>query len=198
MPRFFHDPIHDLRWMFSGDGNGILAHEREEIQMSQTMIVIVISAAVLIFLIWNHFKPQTIDFRMFLLPCILAVLFIGFTVQYPTLRGDSAGLVLRFLLGLAIGVLQGSLARIISRDSFIVSTGTKVGLACWLIFVPVRLWILPWFSAIAPGSHNLENSSLAGISALCIFTGFFLSKGITLFVRKARLLTAGMESMHDR
>lgn len=166
--------------------------------MSQTMIVIVISVAVLIFLIWNHFKPQTIDFRMFLLPCVFAVLFIGFTFQYPMLRGDAAGLVLRFLLGLAIGVLQGSLAKIVAGDGCIVSTGTKVGLACWLIFVPVRLWILPWFSVIAPGSHNLENSSLAGISALCIFTGFFLSKGITLLVRKERLLTAGMESTHGR
>ncbi len=160
--------------------------------MSQTVIVIVISVAVLAFLIWNHFKPQTIDFRIFLLPCILAVLFVGFTFQYPTLKGDAVGLVLRFLLGLGIGVLQGCLAKLISADGSIVSTGTKAGLACWLIFVPVRLLILPWFSVIAPGAHNLENSSLAGISALCIFAGFFLSKGITLLIRKASLLTAGV------
>lgn len=160
--------------------------------MRQTMIVIVISVAVLAFLIWNHFKPQTIDFRLFLLPCILAVLFVGFTFQYPTLKGDAVGLALRFLLGLAIGVLQGCLAKLISVDGGIVSTGTKAGLTCWLIFVPVRLLILPWFSVIVPGVHNLENSSLSGISALCIFVGFFLSKGITLLIRKASLLTAGV------
>ncbi|HEX3026900.1 MAG TPA: hypothetical protein VHR42_06700 [Clostridia bacterium] len=160
--------------------------------MNQTMIGIVISVAVIAFLIWNHFKPQNIDFRIVLVPSILAVLFVGFAFQYPTLKGDAAGLALRFLLGLAIGVLQGCLAKLVSEDGGIVSTGTKTGLACWLIFVPVRLLILPWFSVIAPGVHNLENSSLAGIAALCIFTGFFLSKGTTLLLRKARLLTAGV------
>lgn len=158
--------------------------------MNQTIIIIIVSIAVVIFLIRNHFKRQEIDFRMFIPPMVLAAIFIGFTIQYPNLKSDAAGFVLRFILGLAIGVLQGCLARIIQTDGNIVSEGTKVGLAFWLIFVPVRLFILPWFSMIAPGRHNLEEPSLLGISAICIFTGFFVSKGITLLIRKVKLVAA--------
>lgn len=157
--------------------------------MNQIFTIIIISIAVVIFLIRNHFKRQVIEFKMFIPPMILAAIFAGFIVQYPDLKSDAAGFVLRFLLGLAIGVLQGCLTRIDRADGKIVSAGTKVGLAFWLVFIPVRLFILPWFSMIAPSVHNLEEPSLLGISAISIFTGFFISKGITLLIRKVKLVT---------
>ncbi len=158
--------------------------------MSQKISIIIVSIAVVIFLIHNHFKRQKIDLKIFIAPMILVAIFIGVTIKYPNLKFDASGFLLRFLLGIAIGVLQGYLARIFTENESesVTFSGTKIGLVFWLIFVPVRLFILPWFSKIAPGLHNLEDSSLLGISAICIFTGFFLSKGITLLIRKGKLV----------
>lgn len=155
--------------------------------MNQTIIIFIISIIVAAFLVRNHFKQQEISFKMLVPGLILAFVFLCLTMKYPSFKADAAGLILRFLLGLAIGVLQGHLAKVFQADDRIVSAGTKVGLAFWLIFIPVRLWILPWFSTIASGHHNLEDPSLLGVSALFIFAGFFLSKGITLFIRKSKL-----------
>ena len=158
--------------------------------MNQTAVILIVSIVVVALLVRNHFSLQEIDLRIFIPPMVMAVVFAGFSVRYPDFKEDASGLILRFLLGLAIGVLQGCLSRVFESNGSVVSRGTKVGLAFWLIFIPVRLLILPWFSRIAPGRHNLDAPSLLGISALCLFIGFFLSKGMTLFIRKVKLEAA--------
>lgn len=152
------------------------------------VIMILIFVAIVAFFVMNHFKKQEINkniFRPFFL--FLIILIINF-VMVPSLKSDLEGLIFRSFLGMMIGILQGCLAKVTFFDEKIYAVGTVIGMLFWLVFVPVRLVILPWFNIIAPGGVNLEATSYIGISALYIFTGFFFAKAITLYIRKNRII----------
>ncbi|MBV7271660.1 hypothetical protein I6U48_01870 [Clostridium sp. PL3] len=61
---------------------------------------------------------------------------------------------------------------------------TVIGMVLWLVFIPIRLFVLPWLEIIVPSKINLNIPDYIGISALYIFTGFFLAKAVTLLFRK--------------
>jgi hypothetical protein len=150
----------------------------------QHIILTIISIVAVIFFITSHFKKQIIDKKVFNPFLVFMFLLIINFIQFKRLQSQVDGLVLRFVLGNLIGILQGFLAKVTVENNEIFTQGTLLGMVFWLIFIPVRLVILPWIEVIAPGKINLNNASYLGISALYIFTGFFLAKAVTLHLRK--------------
>lgn len=150
-------------------------------------IIIIIAIVVIAFLVTNHFKEQEINIRTFTPFFIFAIIIILNYLKSTSLKTALLGLILRFILGMGIGILQGYLAKVYKVNGKVVASGTKIGLAFWLIFIPVRLFVLPWFNVIVPEKINLESASYIGISFAFVLTGFFLAKGIILYIRKNTL-----------
>lgn len=147
-----------------------------------------ISLGILAFLIYNHFSKEKLDIKAYR-PFVIFVIITGYiTYRIGTLdSGAIEGLVMRFILGGLIGILQGCLAKIYVENGRVMFNGTAVGLAFWLIFIPVRLIILPWISTVAVSSTGYGHYDLA-VSALYIFTGFFIAKPFVLFKRGRHLI----------
>lgn len=149
--------------------------------------ILFVSLGVLALLIHNHFNKEELDIKAYK-PFVI-VLAITCYITYRTGRldfGAMEGLVLKFILGGFIGTLQGFLAKLSIDNGKIMYNGTVIGLAFWLIFIPVRIIILPWISSVAVSSTGYGQYDLT-ISALYIFTGFFLIKPYILFKRGNRL-----------
>lgn len=157
----------------------------------QQIMMVLISIAVVIFFITNHFKEQKVDRRVFTPFLIFMVIGIIYFIKVKSLHSVVMSLTLRVLVGVVIGVLQGMLARLTIVNHEVFTKGTWIGMAFWLVFIPVRFLILPWFEMIAPGSINLNTGSYIGITALFIFVGFFLAKPVTLVLRKNSKLRLG-------
>lgn len=152
-----------------------------------TLEILIVSLGVLIFLIYNHFSKQELDIKAYR-PFVIFLIITGyFTYRTGAIdAGAIEGLVMRFILGGLIGILQGCLVMISVEHGRVMYKGTAVGLIFWLIFIPVRFIILPWISTIAVSNTGYGNFGLA-ISALYIFTGFFLAKSLVLFKRGSHL-----------
>lgn len=151
--------------------------------MQQIIIILVVIAAMAIF-VTNHFKKQRIDKRIFIPFIIFMAISIVNFIQFKSLHALIIGLLLRIAVGILIGILQGMLAKLTVDGQEVFTEGTVIGMAFWLIFIPVRLFVLPWLEVIAPGKINLNSQDYIGITALYIFIGFFLAKGVTLIFRK--------------
>jgi hypothetical protein len=156
--------------------------------MQQIIIILAVIAAV-VFFITNHFKKQRIDKRIFIPSVIFIIISIVNFNQYKSLHTVVIGLFLRIIVGILIGILQGYLAKLTVEGQEVFTEGTVIGMAFWLIFIPVRLFVLPWLQLIAPGGVNLNSSENLGISALYIFIGFFVAKACTLIFRKNQQLS---------
>lgn len=152
--------------------------------MQQNIIIIVISVAVGLFFITNHFKRQEITERVGLPFLVFAIILITNFLHFHSLHAQLTGLALRFVTGILIGILQGMLAEVRQEGDRIYTKGTFLGMAFWLIFLPVRLVLLPWFAVIAPGTIDLNSPAYMGITAEYILTGFFLAKAVILLLRK--------------
>ena len=150
----------------------------------QQIITVIISIAVFAFFVTNHFKKQEINGRIFIPFVIFMMVSIERYIHCRFLHSVVSGLSFRIFVGLAIGILQGMLARITIADHKAFTEGTLPGMAFWLVFIPVRVLVLPWFETIAGGEVNLNSGEYIGLTALYIFTGFFLAKAITLILRK--------------
>ena len=150
----------------------------------QQIITVIISIAVFAFFVTNHFKKQEINGRIFIPFVIFMLISIERYIHCRFLHSVATGLSFRIFVGLAIGILQGMLARITIADHKAFTEGTLLGMAFWLVFIPVRVLVLPWFETIAGGEVNLNSGEYIGLTALYIFTGFFLAKAITLILRK--------------
>lgn len=150
----------------------------------QQIITVIISIAVFAFFVTNHFKKQEINGRIFIPFVIFMLVSIERYIHCRFLHSVVTGLSFRIFVGLAIGILQGMLARITIADHKAFTEGTLPGMAFWLVFIPVRVLVLPWFETIAGGEVNLNSGEYIGLTALYIFTGFFLAKAITLILRK--------------
>ncbi|MBE5981846.1 MAG: hypothetical protein E7248_00900 [Paenibacillaceae bacterium] len=157
----------------------------------QQIITVIISIAVFAFFVTNHFKKQEINGKA-LIPFMIFML-VSFEryIHCQFLHSVVTGLFLRILVGFAIGILQGLLAKITIVDHKAFTEGTLLGMAFWLIFIPVRILVLPWFETIGHGGINLNSTQYIGLTALFIFTGFFLGKAITLILRKNAGFTRG-------
>jgi len=154
----------------------------------QQIITVIISIAVFAFFVTNHFKKQEINGKIFIPYVIFMVVSIERYFHCEFLHSAVTGLSFRVFVGLAIGILQGLLAKITIVDYKAFTEGTLLGMAFWLVFIPVRVLVLPWFETIAHGGINLNNAEYIGLTALYIFTGFFLAKAITLILRKKEVL----------
>jgi len=150
----------------------------------QRIITVIISIAVFAFFVTNHFKKQEINGRIFIPFLIFMMVSIERYIHCRFLHSVVTGLSFRIFVGLAIGILQGMLARITIADHKAFTEGTLLGMGFWLVFIPVRVLVLPWFETIAGGEVNLNSGEYIGLTALYIFTGFFLAKAITLILRK--------------
>ena len=155
----------------------------------QQIITVIISIAVFAFFVKNHFKKQEINRKVLIPFMIFMLVTIERYIHCRFLHSVVTGLFLRILVGFAIGILQGLLAKITIVDHKAFTEGTLLGMAFWLVFIPVRILVLPWFETIAHGGINLNSTQYIGLTALFIFTGFFLAKAITLILRK----NAGLE-----
>ena len=154
----------------------------------QQIITVIISIAVFAFFVTNHFKKQEINGKIFIPFVIFMLVTIERYIHCQFLHSVIIGLSLRIIVGLAIGILQGLLAKITIADQKTYTEGTLLGMAFWLVFIPVRVLVLPWFETIAHGGVNLNDPEYIGLTALYIFTGFFLAKAITLIIRKKTVL----------
>lgn len=154
----------------------------------QQIITVIISIAVFAFFVTNHFKKQEINGRIFIPFVIFMMVSIERCIHCRFLHSVVTGLSFRIFVGLAIGILQGMLARITIADHKAFTEGTLPGMAFWLVFIPVRVLVLPWFETIAGGEVNLNSGEYIGLTALYIFTGFFMAKAITLIIRKKTVL----------
>lgn len=155
--------------------------------MQQIILILVVIAAV-VFFITNHFKKQRIDKRIFVpLEIFMAIAIVNF-IQFKVLHTLIVGLTLRIVVGVLIGILQGMLAKLTVDGQEVFTEGTVIGMAFWLVFIPIRLFVLPWLEAMVPGRINLTSPEYIGISALYIFIGFFLAKAVTLLFRKKQKL----------
>lgn len=149
--------------------------------------ILLISLGVLFFLIRNHFSKEELDIKAYRTFVVFLIITVYITHITGTLdSGAVEGLVLRFVLGCLIGILQGFLVRLSVENGKIMYKGTFVGLAFWLIFIPVRFIILPWISTVAVSGTGYGDYDYA-ITALYIFTGFFLLKPYVLFKRGSHL-----------
>ncbi|ERI91089.1 hypothetical protein HMPREF1982_03454 [Clostridiales bacterium oral taxon 876 str. F0540] len=146
-----------------------------------------ISLGVLAFLMYNHFSKEELDNKAYI-PFVIFLIITGYiTFRIGALdSGAIEGFVLRFILGGLIGILQGCLAKISVEQGEVKYKGTAVGLVFWLVFIPVRLIILPLISTVAVSNTNFGHYDLA-VSALYIFTGFFLVKPYVLIKRGINL-----------
>lgn len=154
----------------------------------QQIITVIISIAVFAFFVTNHFKKQEINGKVFIPFLIFMIVSIERYIDCQFLHSVVSGLSFRVFVGLAIGILQGLLAKITIVDHKAFTEGTLLGMAFWLVFIPVRVLVLPWFETIAGGGVNLNSAEYIGLTALYIFTGFFLAKAITLILRKKAVL----------
>ncbi len=90
----------------------------------------------------------------------------------------------RFILGILIGILQGSLVNLYLKNQKIMCKGTAIGSAFWLILIPVRLLILPWIAQISQSSVNLGDLGHLGVSLSYVFAGLAISKPTIIILRK--------------
>lgn len=152
--------------------------------MNSVAIVIIIVLVVGIF-IRNHFKEDEVTPKLYSAFFIFLSISIYFSIRMAKIdSGVIEGFLLRFILGILIGVLQGSLVNLYLKSEKIMCKGTAVGAAFWLILIPVRLLILPWFSQIAQSGVNLGDFAHLGVSAAYVFTGLAISKSTTIILRK--------------
>ena len=151
----------------------------------QQIITVIITIAVFVFFVTNHFKKQKMDKKIFIPFIIFTLLSMGCYIRYQSLHLVLMGLILRFLVGAAIGILQGMLAKITIANHETFTEGTLLGMAFWLVFIPLRVLVLPWMETITHSGVNLNSTEYMGIAALYIFAGFFLAKPVTLILRKS-------------
>lgn len=96
----------------------------------QQLIIILAVIAVVVFFITNHFKRQRIDKRIFL----TSVIFIVSFIQYKSLHTVVIGLA----LPIVVGILQGSLAKVIVDGQEVFTKGNVIGMAFWLVVILVK------------------------------------------------------------
>lgn len=155
--------------------------------MQQIILILAVIVAVAFF-VTNHFKKQRINNRAFVPFVVFMVIAVVNYMQFKSLHTVIIGLALRTGVGILIGILQGMLAKLTVDEQDVFTEGTIIGMAFWLVFIPVRLFILPWLELVAPGRINLNSAEYIGISALYIFIGFFFAKAVTLIFRKKQEL----------